>query len=135
MKKTKKLISAMLALIMVIGLIPITSLTALATTKTDISALSFTFRNEDDIPAIGDPITYHFAGAISAVEDDLITLTGSGLNWHDEEEAVINDTFDDHGCYFEAGRTYYAEIIAKLNDTETYKFSENTNITITNSVT
>ncbi len=131
-KILKQLLGVLLAFVMVIGLIPASTLTALAASPTEITELSFSFRDEDDIPAVGDPIIYRFSGAVQE-NDDRVVPTASGLIWHIDNSAVaVNDTFDDRGMYFEAGRSYNATFVVKVVDPDMYSITENTVITMTN---
>ena len=53
-----KMISALLVLIMVIGMLPTVALPALAADKTSVTSVSVTV-NEDRLPKAGDPVIAH----------------------------------------------------------------------------
>ena len=125
-KIMKQLIAMMLTIAMVMGVIPGTALTVSATGKAGITNISLSFSSENDIPQIGTPVTYRSVGAIQE-SDDRISLTGSSLLWKDENGKIINDTTKNTGYNFEAGRTYYADIVAALTDSNAYQFTENAN--------
>jgi len=124
----RKVLSLLLALVLVISMIP---MSALPVSAAKITSLALSFQGQTDIPKVGEPIVYRPAGAITE-NDDRIKLTGSSIFWRDEQGAAINDSFNDHGCNFEAGRTYYAELTAEALDPASYQFAESTAITLTN---
>ena len=124
----RKVLSLLLALVLVISMIP---MSALPVSAAKITSLALSFQGQTDIPKVGEPIVYRPAGAI-VENDDRIKLTGSSLFWRDEQGAAINDSFNDHGCNFEAGRTYYAELTAEALDPASYQFAVSTAITLTN---
>ncbi|CDC77344.1 putative uncharacterized protein [Candidatus Colimorpha enterica] len=131
-KVSKQILSTLLALVMVIGLIPASALTAFAASPTEITELSLSFITPSEIPAVGEPIKYMSGGRLTE-GDDRVELTGNILLWRiDDSSVVINQTYDDIGMYYEAGRTYNAEIVVKVLDPEQYTIGENTKITLTN---
>lgn len=131
-KVSKQILSTLLALVMVIGLIPTSALTAFAASPTEITELSLSFMSPSEIPAVGEPIKFMSGGRLTE-GDDRVELTGNILLWRiDDSSVVINQTYDDIGMYYEAGRTYNAEIVVEVLDPEQYTIGENTKITLTN---
>ena len=55
MTRTRKLCSVLLILAMLWGMLP---MAAVAAEPTKITELSFSFGGKNDIPVVGDPITY-----------------------------------------------------------------------------
>ena len=108
----RKVLSLLLALVLVISMIP---MSALPVSAAKITSLALSFQGQTDIPKVGEPIVYCPAGAIT-----------------ENEGAAINDSFNDHGCNFEAGRIYYAELTAKAMDPASCQLTESTAITLTN---
>ena len=131
-KVSKQILSTLLALVMVIGLIPASTLTAFAAGPTEIEELSLSFRSPNETPAVGEPIKYMSGGRLDE-NDDRVELTGNILLWCiDDSSQIINQTSEDTGMYYEAGRTYNAEIVVEVLDPEQYTIGENTKITLTN---
>ena len=129
---SKQILSALLAFVMVIGLIPASTLTAFAAGPTEIEELSLSFRSPNERPAVGEPIKYMSGGRLDE-NDDRVELTGNILLWRiDDSSQIINQTSEDTGMYYEAGRTYNSEIVVEVLDSEQYTIGENTKITLTN---
>ena len=130
----KKMISALLAVIMVIGMIPAASLPALAADKISVTSVSVTV-NEDRLPKAGDPVIA-YTDFLSASKGSVYVLAGFHA-WYDDLHNgkdhpnhdgatwnYINTTDQDHGYRFEAGRTYYYTMTFKIRDafTATHAF-------------
>ena len=133
--KTKiksKLMSILLVLVMVLSIVPFGALPAFAAGPTEIEELTLSFMNSSEIPAVGDPIKYMLGGRLTET-DDRIELTGNVLLWRiDNTSVVVNQTYDDTGMYYEAGRTYNSEIVVEVLNPDQYTIGENTKITLTN---
>ena len=133
--KTKiksKLMSILLVLVMVLSIVPFGALPAFAAGPTEIEELTLSFMNSSEIPAVGDPIKYMLGGRLTET-DDRIELTGNVLLWRiDNTSVVVNQTYDDIGMYYEAGRTYNSEIVVEVLNPDQYTIGENTKITLTN---
>ena len=133
-KTTRQLLSLLLAFVMVIGMLPMSALTALAAGPTEIEELSLSFISPSEIPAVGGNIRYRTNGRLQE-NDDRIDLTSTDLIWKiDDSTVTVNPSDLDTGMYFEAGRSYSAEIIVKVLEPEQYTITENTKITLTDSV-
>ena len=132
--KTKfksKLLSILLVLVMVLSVAPLGALTVFAA-ETEITELSFSFKDEEFIPSIGKPIiAFDTYNAIEANDDRIYIMSGTTFMWRDEDGEIINYSEEDCGCYFEAGRTYYVEF--DIYKSENCELSENVTLTLTNS--
>ena len=133
--KTKfksKLLSILLVLIMVLLVAPLGALTVFAAGPTEIEELTLSFMTPSEIPAVGETIRYMSGGRLTE-DDDRIELTGNILLWcMDDSSTIINNTYDDTGMYYEAGRTYNSEIVVEVLNPDQYTIGENTKITLTN---
>lgn len=136
-KVSKQFLSALLALVMVIGLIPASTLTAFAAEKTVVTEIE-TRISAEHVPYAGKDY------------DDLYTLIDStiygslqstGSDWVDDAGVTIDekgnggyDEWYDIRYQFEAGRTYTAVYTYMITPSyeETYKFTEGTTVTLTN---
>ena len=137
-KVSKQFISALLALVMVIGMIPVSALTAFAAEKTEVTQIEtrisaeyvpYAGRNYTDLYTYDDSDIYDAAGANPSewwVDDAGVTIEEKGNGDYGE--------WYDIRYQFEAGRTYTAVYTYMINTIyeDTYKFTENTTVTLTN---
>mgnify|MGYP004505780813 CR=1 FL=1 len=137
-KVSKQIISSLLALVMVIGLIPASTLTAYAAEKTEVTQIEtrisaeyvpYAGRDYTDLYTYDDSDIYGAAGANPSewwVDDAGVTIEEKGNGDYGE--------WYDIRYQFEAGRTYTAVYTYMINTIyeDTYKFTENTTVTLTN---
>ena len=124
-------LSVMLALVMVIGMIPMSALPVSSAQPSTINNLEIYFRNSSRLPVVGDPIVR--LQTEMETDDDRVTITGSSVYWClDDSSVSINDTGKDTGMYFEAGRSYNATVVVGVKDMDAHRFSENATITLRN---
>ena len=136
-KVSKQILSTLLALVMVIGLIPASTLTAFAAEKTVVTEIE-TRISAEHVPYAGMDYTDLYTWIDGAIYG---SAQNSGSDWADDAGVTIDIKGDgDFGEWydiryqFEAGRTYTAEYTYMINPAyeETYKFTENTTVTLTN---
>ncbi len=130
-KTYERIISILLAFAMVVGMMPVTGLSVKAEERTEIDEIEVYFRYDKYIPVVGNVIKHH-ATAFDE-DDDRIGLTGSSIFWNiDDSDVCINDTDNDNGMYFEAGRTYNTKIVVEVSDPDSYTIAEDAQITLRN---
>jgi len=131
---SKRLFSALLALVMVIVLIPVTVIPALAAEKITITQVNANF-NLDRLPKAGDPVIV-YSDIISVSAGDVYEVDRSSITWYSNERTGvdaniyyqifedINYTGYDKGYCFEAGRTYYMDFTLKIRSqfSQTHSF-------------
>ena len=123
-----KLISLMIAAIMVFGLISLIGLTAFAADPTEITEIKSTMAKER-VPRPGMEISDFMP---TVPDGEPYSRPWNGTSWYDEHGVLIAPSlnlFFDLGCEFEAGRTYYADY--KYSADIGYTFSEKPTITLT----
>lgn len=136
-KVFKQFLSMLLALVMVSGLIPISTLTVFAAEKEAITELETRIAVEH-VPYAGmdyrDLYTYVDSSIYGSAQ-------ANSSEWVDDAGVTIDQKGNgDYGEWydiryqFEAGRTYTAVYTYKINPAyeETHKFSESTSVTLTN---
>ena len=139
MKSTilKRIVSTLLALVMVIGLIPVSTLTAFAAEKTEVTQIE-TRISAEYVPYVGREYTDLYTYIDSSIYG---RAQSSGSDWVDDTGVTIEEKGNgDYGEWydiryqFEAGRTYTAVYTYMVNPAyeDTYKFTENTTVALTN---
>ncbi len=136
-KVLKQILSTLLALIMVIGLIPTTALTAFAAGKTEVAQIE-TRISAEYVPYAGRKYTDLYTYVDTSIYG---SAQASGSDWVDDAGVTIEVKGNgDYGEWydiryqFEAGRTYTAVYTYMINTLyeDTYKFTENTMVTLAN---
>ena len=136
-KVSKQFLSALLALVMVIGLIPASTLTAFAAEKTVVTEIE-TRISAEYVPYAGKDYDDLFTYIDSSIYG---RAQNTGSDWVDDTGVTIDEKGNggygewyDIRYQFEAGRTYTAVYTYMINPSyeETYKFTEGTTVTLTN---
>ena len=136
-KVSKQILSILLALVMVIGVIPASTLTVFAAEKTEVTQIE-TRISAEYVPYAGREYTDLYTYVDTSIYG---SAQASGSDWVDDAGVTIEVKGNgDYGEWydiryqFEAGRTYTAEYTYMINPAyeETYKFAENTAVTLTN---
>ena len=136
-KVSKQILSTLLALVMVIGLIPASTLTAYAAEKTEVTQIE-TRISAEYVPYAGRDYTDLFTHIDSSIYG---RAQNTGSDWVDDAGVTIEEKGNggygewyDIRYQFEAGRTYTAVYTYMINPSyeETYKFTESTTVTLTN---
>ena len=138
MKKLVKILSVLLALALIVGMIPASALTVFAAGKAEVAQIEtrisaeyvpYAGRDYTDLYTYDDSDIYGAAGANPSewwVDDAGVTIEEKGNGDYGE--------WYDIRYQFEAGRTYTAVYTYMINTIyeDTYKFTENTTVTLTN---
>lgn len=125
-KGIKQIVSMLLAVVMLLSLMPVTTLTVFAAEKTEITEIK-TVMSVDTVPKAGMEVT-HFMPNVP--DGEPYQRDWDGTDWYDSTGVKIAPTVNHHydiGYEFEAGRTYYADYEYTANDG--YIFSQNPTIT------
>lgn len=138
-KLSKQILSTLLALVMVIGLIPASTLTAFAAEKTVVTEIE-TRISAEHVPYAGKDYNDLYTYIDSSIYG---SAQSTGSDWVDDAGVTIDEKGNggygewyDIRYQFEAGRTYTAVYTYMINPSyeETYKFTENTTVNLTNPV-
>ena len=136
-KVSKQFTSILLALVMVIGMIPVSALTAFAANKTEVEQIE-TRISAEYVPYAGMDYTDLYTWIDASIYG---SAQNSGSEWVDDAGVTIDEKGNgDYGEWydiryqFEAGRTYTAEYTYMINPAyeETHMFTEGTTVTLTN---
>lgn len=114
-KATKQILSLLLAVVMLLSLMPATTLTAFAEEKTEITEIK-TVMSVDTVPKAGMEVTRFIP---NVPDGEPYQRDWDGTEWYDSNGVKIAPTINHHydiGYEFEAGRTYYADYEYTAND-------------------
>ena len=123
-----RILSALLALVMVIGMIPVSALTVFAAEPTEITEIKSVMA-ADRVPKAGMEVD-RFTPNVP--DGEHYSRPWNGADWYDSKGVRIAPTVNHHydcGYEFEAGHTYYADYQYTASDG--YVFAQNPTITLT----
>ena len=125
-KLSKQILSMLLALVMVIGLIPVSTLTVFAAEPIIIHEIK-TKMAAENVPRAGMEVDYFIP---NVPDGEPYERPWQGVSWYDEYGTMISpneNSWFDIGYEFEAGRSYYADY--KFWADYGYAFADNPTIT------
>jgi len=135
----KRIFSVLVALVMLLSLMPATAMTAFAAEKTVVTEIE-TRISAEQVPYAGKDYNDLFTYIDSSIYG---SAQSTGSDWVDDAGVTIDEKGNggygewyDIRYQFEAGRTYTAVYTYMINPSyeETYKFTENTTVNLTNPV-
>ena len=115
MKLSKRILSFLLALVMVLGMIPVLSLLTFAADKLEITTV--------ELGGLNAPFAGQYAASVDAAK-----LTAGQSSYDIEEESLLwrdssGTVIDDSQYTFEAGRTYQIWVTFRVVSAENYAFA------------